>query len=81
MLPEDGDVTLFPALLEGVPTGFFSDIPVNNVFLPNNRELECRNMPRNDLQECTEFPTRRQWSSTSFCVRRPNKATGRAYCS
>ncbi|CAE7206607.1 unnamed protein product [Symbiodinium sp. CCMP2592] len=35
---QDRDDELFPALIAGVPTGFFSDIPSSHVFVPKHKD-------------------------------------------
>ncbi|CAE7257892.1 unnamed protein product [Symbiodinium sp. CCMP2592] len=35
---QDRDDALFPALIAGVPTGFFSDIPSSHVFVPKHKD-------------------------------------------
>ncbi|CAE6924592.1 unnamed protein product [Symbiodinium sp. CCMP2592] len=42
---QDRDEELFPALIAGVPTGFFSDIPSSHVFVPGHKD------------DCAETPT------------------------
>ena len=47
-LISDKDVALFPALSEGVPTGYHHDIPASNVFPPRPDDVP----PDTELQIC-----------------------------
>jgi len=61
ILIDDPDASLFPALLDGVPTGIHKDIPANHVFSPwilpkMTRMLMCQRISASGNRRRTTLP-------------------------